>query len=166
MTNPFAKANADAPVAEKKAEAPASTATATAEPDLGFAPGANGDPFADPSGMSGEFITDFVDRLLLIKPTDIIKEKQTAKGLAENVAVVDMAVLDDPEEPGRVVNGVMLFQTALKREAKAVYEGPNPYLLGRLQKGKTAGGNDLYTFEEVTEADKNLARQFLQVSKL
>lgn len=163
MTNPFQKADS-APAATAKESDKA--ATATAEPDLGFAPGANGDPFADPAGMSGEFITDFVDRLLLIKPTEIIKEKQTAKGLAENVAIVDMAVLDDEEDPGRVVNGVMLFQTALKREAKAVYEGPNPYLLGRLKKGKTAGGNDLYTFEEATEDDKNLARQFLSVKTL
>lgn len=163
MTNPFAAAataTAPAPAETPAAPAPAPTpepAPATEAPkNLGM-----GDPFAAPQGVGdGERITDFVDRLLLVKPTEYIKEMNTTQGKSDAVRV-DLAVLDDPTEPGKIVIGVLLFQQALKREAKAILEGPLPYLLGRLNKGKTGGGNTLYTFQEANEAEVNLARQFL-----
>ena len=52
-------------------------------------------------------------------------------------------------------------QQALRREAKTILDGPLPYLLGRLRKGQTGGGNTLYTFEEANEAEVTVARQFL-----
>lgn len=163
MTNPFAAnagATATAP-AEEKATEPVDTSKTEAAPDLGV-----GDPFAAPAGVGdGSRITEFVDRLLLVKPTEVIDEMNTAQGKARDVVRADIAVLDDPEEPGRIVEGVLLFQQALKREAKAIYEGPLPYLLGRLNKGKTNGGNTLYTFQEAGEDDVNLARQFIAARK-
>lgn len=163
MTNPFAAAATATVAPAAPAEtAPAAPAAAPAAPaadapkNLGM-----GDPFAAPQGIGdGERITDFVDRLLLVKPTEYIKEMNTKQGKTDAVRV-DMAVLDDPAEPGKIVVGVLLFQQALRREAKAILDGPLPYLLGRLNCGKTGGGNTLYTFEEANEAEVNIARQFL-----
>lgn len=161
VTPPAAPVNVPPPVFQAPQPAPPSTVKAEEPPkDLGM-----GDPFAAPSGMSGEFITAFVGNLLLVKPTEIIESIQTAKGTARNVVRADLAVLDDPNEPGRIVEGVLIFQTALKREAARIYNGPLPYLLGRLNKGKTGGGNDLYTFLEATKDDEHLARQFVAARK-
>lgn len=150
MSNPFAK-NDTAAVATD--EAP--------NADLGFGGGA--DPFSDPTGVGEGKITDYVGRLLLVKPTELIKEMDTSNGPAENVVRADIAVLDG-DEPGSKVDGVLLFQTALKREAGAVLKAANPmkpYLLGRLDKGKTGGGKTLYTFQTATEDDRKLAMGFL-----
>ncbi|ASU00826.1 hypothetical protein NTR1_71 [Nocardia phage NTR1] len=161
MTNPFAAATATAP-AEEKAAAPVDTTKTEAPANLGI-----GDPFADPAGVGdGSRITEFVGRLLLVKPTEVIEEMNTSQGKARDVVRADIAVLDDAEEPGRIVEGVLLFQQALKREAKKIYDGPLPYLIGRLDKGKTGGGNTLYTFQAASEEEKNIARQFLEVKSL
>lgn len=162
MSNPFAAstATADAPAEEKtKVE---TTKTAEEKPaSLGM-----GDPFAAPTGVGdGSRITEFVGRLLLVKPTEVIEEMNTSQGKARDVVRADIAILDDADEPGKIVEGVLLFQQALKREAKAIYDGPLPYLLGRLDKGKTNGGNTLYTFQEANEADVTLARQFVEARK-
>lgn len=163
MTNPFAQATAAVATPAAETAAPAAVATPPAAPapaalgDTGF-----GDPFSDPTGVAGdgERITEFVGNLLLVKPTEFITQMGTSQGPTD-VVRIDMAVLDDAEAPGRIVRGVLLFQQALRREAKAVLDGPHPFLLGRLNKGKTNGGNTLYTFETATDADKALARQFL-----
>lgn len=166
MTNPFAAAATTAPAAPAEAPAPAQTPAAPAPAAPAQTPEAPknlgiGDPFAAPQGIGdGERITDFVDRLLLIKPTEWIVQMNTKQGKTD-AARVDMAVLDDPTEPGKIVIGVLLFQQALRREAKAILDSPLPYLLGRLRLGKTGGGNDLYTFEEADEAEITVARQFL-----
>lgn len=164
MTNPFAAATAPAaPSAPAETPAPAPSAPAAPASKPADAPKnlGVGDPFAAPQGIGdGERITDFVGNLLLVKPTEYIKEMNTKQGKTDAVRV-DMAVLDDATEPGKIVVGVLLFQQALRREAKAILDGPLPYLLGRLQVGKTGGGNTLYTFEEANEGEVNTARQFL-----
>jgi len=165
MTNPFAPAAtaaATTPAASPAVDTPPPppAPTTAAKPDAPKNLGV-GDPFAAPQGIGdGERITDFVDRLLLVKPTEYIREMNTSKGKTDAVRV-DLAVLDDAEEPGKIVIGVLLFQQALKREARAIMDGPLPYLLGRLNKGVTGGGNDLYTFQEANETEIGLARQFI-----
>lgn len=168
MTNPFAGAIKTAPKTETTA-APAEEKVNTDKTTDTAATGGVGigDPFAAPKGIGdGEYITDMVDRLLLVKPTEIVEEMNTAQGKAKNVVRCDIAVLDDPEEPGRISEGVLLFQQALKREAAEIYNGPLPYLLGRLNKGKTSGGNTLYTFQPPTEEEIATARQFIAVKTL
>jgi hypothetical protein len=166
MTNPFAAAvsapaaAAPAPAVEtaKPAAAPAPAPAAGTPGSLGI-----GDPFAAPIGIGdGERITDFIGNLLLIKPTEYIREMNTSQGKSDAVRV-DLSVLDDETEPGKIVVGVLLFQQALKREAKATLEGDLPYLLGRLNKGKTGGGNTLYTFLVPTEEDADEARKWLKL---
>lgn len=165
MTNPFA--NIAAPATAVKEEAPATESAASAVEEKAAAALGMGDPFAAPAGVGdGSRITEFVDRLLLVKPTEVIAEMNTSQGKARDVVRADIAVLDDPQEPGKIVEGVLLFQQALKREAKNIYEGPLPYLLGRLNKGKTGGGNTLYTFQEANEGEIELARQFIKVKTL
>lgn len=179
MTNPFAAATTASAPAEAPAETPAYQAPEYTAPASNTTPAADaptedapknlgiGDPFASPAGVGdGSRITEFVGRLLLVKPTEIIDEMNTSQGKAREVVRADIAVLDDAEEPGRIVEGVLLFQQALKREAGNIYRGPLPYLLGRLDKGKTNGGNTLYTFQEADQAGIDLARQFLQVKTL
>lgn len=157
MTNPFASSAPAAP-AETPAAAPVDTAKAEPKPSLGI-----GDPFASPTGIGdGERITDFVGNLLLVKPTEYIREMNTSQGKTDAVRV-DLAVLDDSAEPGKIVVGVLLFQQALKREAKGILEGDLPYLLGRLDKGKTGGGNTLYTFQPPSEEEADVARKWLKL---
>lgn len=169
MTNPFATpaltievptppaAPAVTPVSAPAAPAvPPVTAKPEAPKNLGM-----GDPFAAPKGIGdGERITDFVGNLLLVKPTEFISQMGTSQGPSDAVRC-DIAVLDDPAEPGKIVIGVLLFQQALRREAKAILDGPLPYLLGRLNKGTTGNNNTLYTFQEANEAEVAIARQFL-----
>jgi hypothetical protein len=168
MTNPFQTAVAPAspmdtpaaPPATVTSVPPAVTTTKAAEvpKNLGI-----GDPFAAPRGIGdGEKITDFVDRLLLVKPTEFISQMRTKQGPSDAVRA-DLAVLDDPVEPGKIIIGVLLFQQALRREAKAILDGPLPYLLGRLNKGVTGGGNDIYTFEEANDAEIEVARTWLKL---
>lgn len=168
MTNPFAAPAATAPAPAAPASTavvdPVSTAPATPPAQISTDKPKNlgmGDPFAAPKGIGdGERITDFVGRLLLVKPTEFIEKMNTTQGPSDAVRA-DLAVLDDPDEPGKIVIGVLLFQQALRREAKAILDGPLPYLLGRLHKGTTGNNNTLYTFQEANEAEIALARQFL-----
>lgn len=152
MSNPFASSTA----------AKTSPTISNAGTD---AASASSDPFASPVGVSGEYITNFVGNLLLVKPVEYIKEMSTSQGKTDAVRV-DLVVLDDKTDPGRKVEGVLIFQTALKRETKTVLDGASPYLLGRLNKGKTGGGNTLYTFQAATTEEMDTARQFLAVATL
>lgn len=164
MTNPFAKSKS-APsetTADTKVDTKVDTKKDTA-PSAADALG--GDPFASAVGVSGEYITEFVGKTLLVKPTEYIREMSTSQGKSDAMRV-DVAVLDDAEEPGKIVRGVLLFQQALKREAKARMEAPDfsrfPYILGVLNKGKTGNGNTLYTFLPTTDEDIALGRAFLE----
>lgn len=153
MSNPFAKSTA------------AQTSPTISNAGSDSVSAASSDPFASPVGVSGEYITNFVDNLLLVRPVEYIREMSTSQGKTDAVRV-DLVVLDDKEDPGRKVEGVLIFQTALKRETKTVLDGPSPYLLGRLNKGKTGGGNTLYTFQAATDEEMDVARQFLAVATL
>lgn len=169
MTNPFASAapaaTEEAPTAKPAKKAVSAKVDATkadAPANLGLSVG---DPFAAPRGIGdGERITDFVDNLLLVKPTEFIAQMGTKQGPSDTVRA-DMAVLDDEEEPGKIIIGVLLFQQALRREARAILDGRAaggpPYLLGRLRKGKTSANNTIYTFEEANAEEIQLARDFL-----
>lgn len=167
MTNPFEKAaTAAATATAEQPAAPAAQATppapAETKPDLSM--GSGGDPFASPVGLGGDRIVDMVDRLLLVRPLEIVPEMSTVQGKAYRVVRSKVAILDDPEEPGRVADNVLLFQQALKREATDVFNGPKhkPYLLARLSVRKLANQNTLYEFLDVGEAERRLAAQFLE----
>jgi hypothetical protein len=130
-------------------------------------PAAAGDPFADPAGPgSGEMIANMVGRLLLVKPLECIPEMMTKQGLGKDVIRADIAILDHPTEPGHIADGVLVFQTCLKRDLKLILEGSNTYLIGRLVMGEAKGGNNApYLFAKATIEEKNLARQFLATIK-
>lgn len=164
MTNPFATAVAATPaetpaVPQPTFQAPPSAPVTTEKAASPLAFGGNADPFADPTGVSGEYISSFVGRLLVIRPTELIPSMETSKGTAVNVVRVNLAVLDDATEPGRVVEGVLLMQMALKREAKIALDNGN-LILGRLHKREEKGKNTLYTFQKATEEERALAEQW------
>lgn len=199
MPNPFDKSGttATAPADAAPAEAPAASAkraaprngtarkAPAAQPATGdgfdavddkgeHKPGKAGDPFSTPAGPSEYKVTDLLTGLLLVKPTEVIEEMDTAIGKAENVIRADIAVLEDTElhddgEPtgetlaaGSTVQDVLVFNMALKRALLRVLDGSNPYLLGRLGLGTAKKGkNAPYIFERPDEDDAVLARQFI-----
>lgn len=125
-----------------------------------------GDPFADPVGVSSEQIKDMVGSLLLLKPTEYIPSMTTKKGVTDAIRA-DVAVLDNTQEPGHIARGVLVFQVVLKRELKVVLDGPDTYQIGRLVMGaETDGKSAPYLFQIATDEEKNLARQFLAVTRL
>lgn len=156
---------APAAPAPDAAPAAAPAAPASATPDLGFG---GGDPFSGPSGISGEKITQFEGELLLVKPTEVIPEMKTSRGVAKDVIRMDTAVLSGPRA-GEVIKDMLVFQQALKRElAKILANQATPYLLGRLGKSRDKGdGNDpAWIFVAYSDDDVSAARNWLAANKL
>lgn len=184
MTNPFANAPGTA-TATAPAQAPAQPSAFTqmaAQPTSGFGaapaqfadapstqpapapkPAMNKDPFADPSGASGDKISDMLGRLIIAKPLEIIASIQTENGLAENVVRCNVVVLDDPVVPGKLAENVLVFQTALKRALADVYRDPaKALMLARVVRGTAKGNKSApYLFEKATDEDRALASQFI-----
>jgi hypothetical protein len=132
-------------------------------------PAAAGDPFADPAGPgSGDRIADMVGCLLLCKPTEFIPQFDTVQGPCDTIRMDAVILLDARGAVvGRIADGVLVFQRALVRDLKAVLEGPSPYLIGRLGMGEKKGNKSApYLFGKATDADKDLARQFLAARQL
>ncbi len=95
------------------------------------------DPFSAPSGISGEKITQFEGELLMVRPTELIPEMKTSRGVAKNVIRGNTAVLSGPRA-GEIIKDMLVFQTALKRELQKILENPaTPAILGRLGKSRT-----------------------------
>lgn len=120
------------------------------------------DPFASPSGPgSGEKITDYVGELLLVTPEELIENMETSIGTADAVRC-NMAVLTG-ESAGHICEGILVFQTALRRDLIRILDSPNAsMLLGRLGKGEAKKGKSApYIFEQPTDEEKVTARQFL-----
>lgn len=178
MTNPFANAGATATAA------PQATPTFQAQPATqpaqnGFSGGqqfadapstnpapAAGDPFSDPSGpSSGSKVSDLLGRLVLIRPLEIIPSMATSasKDPAENVVRANVAVLDDPAQPGRVIENMLFFQNALKRDLGDIYrDAGKSLLIGRVAMGEKRGNNSApYLFTRATDQEKVTAKQFL-----
>lgn len=156
--NPFAAAR------------PAAAAEKPSWPDTGSQPDAfapagaaapEGDPFATPSGPgSGEKITDYMDRLLLVTPTEHVEDMSTSIG--DTDAVRANVVVLDGDQPGYEVPDMLVFQTALKRDLIRVLKGTATMMLGRLGKGEAKKGKSApYIFIPPTDEDKTLARQYL-----
>jgi hypothetical protein len=124
-----------------------------------------GDPFSDPSGQSGEKIADMLGMLVLCRPLEIIPNMSTENGPAENVVRCNIAILDHPQRPGHVAEGVLVFQTALKRDMADIFRDPAKHLLiGRVALGEKKGNKSApYYFTKATPEEKALAKQFLDV---
>lgn len=158
-----AAAPAEAPAAAT-ATAPAAPTAASPDAGLGFG---GGDPFSAPSGISGEKITQFNGELLLVKPTEVIPEMNTKRGLAKDVVRADVGVLTG-ERAGEKIPDMLVFQQALKRELIKVLDAKaNPYLLGRLGQSAAKEGKDpAWIFIAFTEEDVTVARAWLAANKL
>lgn len=167
--NPFSKARTSAPATKtetkpepKKAEPDFDTAASTKpEPAKTRATKSGGDPFDMPSGPgSGEKITDFMGELLLVKPLELLEGITTSIGIADAIRA-DVVILSGDRQ-GDLVDGVLVFQTALRRDLGRILDGPSPFLLGRLGKGAAKAGKSApFIFEQPEDEDKDLARQYL-----
>lgn len=146
------------------AQAPAAAPVAGASATGGAAFG-GGDPFKAPSGISGEKITQFAGELLLVKPTEVIEEMKTSRGVAKGVIRGNVAVLSGARA-GETISDMLVFQTALKRELttrlQARVDNPTepPCVLGRLGKSRDKGdGNDpAWIFVMPSDADFEYAK--------
>ncbi|UYL88154.1 hypothetical protein SEA_EVAA_43 [Gordonia phage Evaa] len=151
-----------APKAEEKAKPEVETGDGfdTAAEDGGVTQGKAGDPFSLPPSPSDYRIQDFVGELLLVKPTEYIEEMHTENGTTD-VVRVDMVPLSGEVE-GQLCEDILVFQMALKRALLKVMDGPNPFLLGRLEMGKKKPGkNAPYIFSQPEADDVAKARAYL-----
>lgn len=153
MGNPFdnpksGAATKTAAKPEPKAKGGLATANGDDEPTAAAPPRA-GDPFALPSGGGGDYnFTDFLNELLLVRPTEYVAEFTTKRGVTD-VVRVDVIRLDNDNE---FVEDVLVFQMALKRNLKKVLRGPNEWVLGRLALGEAKNGNNApYILDKPTE---------------
>lgn len=158
-TPPAAAPAPPAPAPAATPFAPAAGAPAGASPDLGFG---GADPFSSPSGISGEKITQFEGQLLMVRPTEVIEEMKTSRGVAKNVIRCHTAVLSGPRA-GEVILDMLVFQQALKRELTKVLQGSSPALLGRLGKSrdKNDGNDPAWIFVQYTDEDYASAKGWL-----
>jgi hypothetical protein len=154
--NPFAAAAASAPVTNVNANAagfadPASTLPATPV----------GDPFADPTGGSGEKVADLLGMLVLVTPTEYVEGMQTDIGVS-NAVRADVVLLDGPRQ-GEAIDNMLFFQRALSRDLLSIMRNPQAsMLIGRIGKGEAKAGKSApYLFSKATEDEKNIARQYL-----
>jgi hypothetical protein len=148
MTNPFGtktKAKAD----------PFDTGAPAAAP--------KGDPFSITSGGSDidRRINDFVDELLLVKPTEDIDALETINGTVD-VVRADVTVLSGPDA-GETFADLLVFQVLLKRELRRVMGNPeHTYKLGRLVMGTASKGKSApYQFADPTPEEVAIARAHL-----
>lgn len=106
--------------------APAAPATAPAAPasaapsSLGFG---GGDPFSAPSGISGEKITQFNGELLMVKPTEVIPEMNTKRGLSNTKRRMNALPLERKGE----VAGYMDLEDAIDFAEAWVYEASDRF---------------------------------------
>lgn len=165
--NPFTAKRSQTPAASAAPAAsngPAFETAPSTKPEVNTtAPAAksSGDPFAMPAGPgSGEKITDFMGELVLVKPVEYLTDLATSIGTADAIRV-DTVVLTG-ERQGDLIENMLVFQTALMRDLKRIMEGSSPFLLGKLGKGQAKAGKSApYIFEQPTEDDITLARQYL-----
>src|SRR5699024_3627411 len=139
------------------------------EPDA-FAPAGSalpdGDPFATPAGPgSGEKITDFEGRLLLLTPTEPVEGMDASIGKSD-VVRADMVVLDGDQQ-GHEVPDLLVFQTALRRDLLRIMNGGvSKMMLGRLGRGEAKQGKSApWIFIQPTDEDKALARQYIEATR-
>lgn len=143
------------------------------------------DPFAEPLDIASEFpsASSFRGRLVLIQPTkvewDVPKRDKNKQGETENKVTATVTVIDGsgPVElcPQQVPSGVFIegpVYTGVWFTQKRVVEGlvnvktrqPLPMVLGRLETykpGKVAKEGNPWGIIKPTEADKQMARDFL-----
>jgi hypothetical protein len=115
------------------------------------------DPFTDPSG--GQKITDYLGRLLLITPLELVEAIQTSVGTSDAVRA-DVVVLDGDDAPDEL-SGMLVFQKVLLAELKPRIG--KSMLLGVLKTRPTTkkGQSDPYVLEIATDDQKEVARMYL-----
>lgn len=123
-------------------------------------PVGKGDPFAaaDPAGVSGHKVADFLDQLVLVHPTETGTMSTSVDANSEYVRA-DFIPLTAPEgaeyEAGERIDDVLVFQQALRREFNKALDNGTAWLLGRLVFGtKKAGQSAPYILVAGTDEDK------------
>lgn len=129
-------------------------------------PISKGDPFAaaDPAGISGYKVQDFLDQLILVHPTESGKMATTISADSEYVRV-DLIPLTAPEdagyEAGERIDDVLVFQTALRREFNKALDNGTAWLLGRLTLGnKKPGQSPPYILVAGSDEDKAIYQEW------
>lgn len=117
------------------------------------------DEFDGPGSADQISWEDLADRLLLIRPLEILTGINTVHG-AKDATVVDLHVLDGPEA-GTVYRAGYVFPLVLQNQIKGNVASGR-FNLGRLGKGQPKPGQKPpWKLNDPTEDDKVLARRYL-----
>lgn len=123
------------------------------------------DPYAAsvPSTASDTRMSDpgILGELMLVEPVEYIDSMLTsASKEPTDVFRVNLLPLTG-DMAGQLHEDVLIFQTALKRELKKTYSGPNRWLLARCEMGSAKPGkNAPYLFNPPTAEDMALYEKF------
>lgn len=118
------------------------------------------DPFAAPSG--GTKLADFKDCLVLFTPQELLKDVETKYGKSDAVST-DVVVLDGPNA-GEKHDSVRIFQKIFVSELSSRIGKERGMLLARIgtvPNKKDAEGKPVWVPNAPTDADKQLARDYL-----
>lgn len=119
------------------------------------------DEFDSPA--SGVKITEFEGALILFTPTGFVEKAPTNFGPADYVES-DVAVLDGDRQ-GETHSAVRIYQKALIGQLRPKV-GTGRMVLGRLGRGQAKAGQSApWVLEDPVDADKYVAREFLDKQK-
>ena len=121
------------------------------------------DPYAasTPSGVSEHSMANFVGELMLVEPVEYIESMTTSASKEPTDAFrINMVPLTG-ELAGELLEDLMVFQIALKRELKKTFSGANRWLLARLERGTAKPGQSApYLFIPPDAEDTALYEKF------
>lgn len=117
-------------------------------------------PAAQTSFNLKEHGQEYLGKLLLIWPTNVMRNVQTAQGICDTVVEADIAVIDkaDPAtgQP-EYLTGIRLWWTVLVNQTKNEVGGK---VLGRLGQGANTKGSPPWLLLDYTPQDAALAEQY------
>ncbi len=103
---------------------------------------------------------EYLGKLMLIWPTNVMRNVQTSQGIVDTVVECDLAVIDkiDPltGQP-EYLQGVRLWWTVLANQTKNEVGGK---VLGRLGQGANTKGSPPWLLQDWTDQDAAMAQQY------
>jgi hypothetical protein len=117
------------------------------------------DQFNDPGATSGDSLplADLLGNLLMFTVDRESDPIETKHGVA--TAIKCAVVVLDGDSQGTTYDDVLIFPKVLKNQLKDSAGGGK--VLGRLGQGANVKGNPPWLLETATDADKDLARQWI-----
>jgi hypothetical protein len=121
------------------------------------------DPFSDPTSEFRRF-QEFEDRLLLIRPTEFLKQIATSLGTPSDAVDAQVVVLDGDNAPEEVGNVRFFGQGLVPTLKNEIMKGG--LVLGILGKGEKKPGKNApwILFPATDEKQRQVARDYLEAN--